>query len=175
MFSVESPNLIELSFSLPELWAKNLKGGVKHPPGQDRVKLHGGIWGWSYPHQFEPWLWKMLKDAKLEPFRFWKRTSNGTKVRFKNLCTKFWDRCCYSTMYQIFLLQIAFQSSHRVKLDFWGSVIKVASDFRSRGTEKIELSSQGPTAFKFCEMKLLLLLITNMQKIFKFAMLDIKL
>ena len=34
-----------------------------------------------------------------------------TKVRFKNLCTKFWNRCCYSTMYQIFVIQIAFQSS----------------------------------------------------------------
>ena len=31
-------NLVELSFSLSELWAKNLKGGAEHPPGQDRVK-----------------------------------------------------------------------------------------------------------------------------------------
>ena len=34
-------NLVELSLSLSELWAKNLKGGAKHPPPpqQDRVKL----------------------------------------------------------------------------------------------------------------------------------------
>ena len=30
--------LVELYFSLPELWAKILNGGAKHPPGQDRVK-----------------------------------------------------------------------------------------------------------------------------------------
>ena len=27
-FQEKSPNLVELSFSLPELWAKNLKGGA---------------------------------------------------------------------------------------------------------------------------------------------------
>ena len=48
-----------------------------------------------------------------------------------------------------FLIQIAFQSSDRVELDFWGSVIKNAFNFKSRGTEKVELSSQGPTSFKF--------------------------
>ena len=31
-FQVKSPNLVGLSFSLPELWAKNLKGGAEHPP-----------------------------------------------------------------------------------------------------------------------------------------------
>ena len=31
IFSGKSPNLVELSFSLSELWAKNLKGGAKHP------------------------------------------------------------------------------------------------------------------------------------------------
>ena len=39
IFLGKSPNLIEFSFSLPELWAKNLKGGAEHPPGQDRVKI----------------------------------------------------------------------------------------------------------------------------------------
>ena len=34
---------------------------------------------------------------------------------------------------------------------------------------------KGTTAFKFWRMKLLLLLIANMQKMFRFAMLDIKL
>ena len=40
IFSGKSPNLDELSFSLSELWAKDLKGGAEHPPGQDRVKMH---------------------------------------------------------------------------------------------------------------------------------------
>ena len=29
-----SPNLVKLSFSLPVLWAKNLKGGAEHPRGR---------------------------------------------------------------------------------------------------------------------------------------------
>ena len=39
-FHEKSPNLVELFFSLSELWAKNLKGGADHPPGQDRVNLY---------------------------------------------------------------------------------------------------------------------------------------
>ena len=31
-----------------------------------------------------------------------------TKVCLKNLCTKFWNCCCFSTMYKIFLNQVAF-------------------------------------------------------------------
>ena len=31
-FQEKSLNLGELSFSLSELWAKNLKGGAEHPP-----------------------------------------------------------------------------------------------------------------------------------------------
>ena len=46
-----------------------------------------------------------------------------------------------------FLIQIAFQSSDRVKLDFLGSVIKIALNFKSRWTEEIELSSQGTYKF----------------------------
>ena len=38
-FQEKSPNLVELSFSLSELWAKNLKGGAEHLPGQDRVNI----------------------------------------------------------------------------------------------------------------------------------------
>ena len=40
IFSKKSPNLVELSFSLSELWAKDLKGSAEQPPspGQDRVK-----------------------------------------------------------------------------------------------------------------------------------------
>ena len=45
IFSGKSPNLVELSFSLSELWAKNPKGGAEYPPppppGQDRVKVSG--------------------------------------------------------------------------------------------------------------------------------------
>ena len=41
-----------------------------------------------------------------------------------------------TTMYQIFLIHIEFQSSDRVELDFSGSAIKIALNFKSRGTEK---------------------------------------
>ena len=34
IFSGKSPNLVELSLSLSELWAKNLKGDAEHPPPQ---------------------------------------------------------------------------------------------------------------------------------------------
>ena len=33
-FQEKSRNLVELSFSLSELWAKNLKGCAEHPPPQ---------------------------------------------------------------------------------------------------------------------------------------------
>ena len=82
-----------------------------------------------------------------------------TKVRFKNLWTKV---CCYSTMYQIFLIQISFQSSDVVELDVWGSIIKKALNFKSQGTKKSNFPLKGPTTVKLWEMKLLLLLITNM-------------
>ena len=39
-------------------------------------------------------------------------------------------------MYEIFLIQIAFQSSYRVELDFWDFVIEIALNFKSRGSEK---------------------------------------
>ena len=51
-------------------------------------------------------------------------------------------------MYQIFLIQRAFQSSDRVEIDFGGYVIKIALNFEPRGTEKIELSFQGTYNFK---------------------------
>ena len=67
-------------------------------------------------------------------------------------------------MYQIFLIQIAFQSSDRVEIDFGGSVIKITLNFKFRGTEKnSNFPPKGPTTFKFWEMKPLLLLITNTQ------------
>ena len=54
-------------------------------------------------------------------------------------------------MYQTFLIQMAFQSFDRAERDFWGSVIKIALNFKFRGTEKIEIPPNGPATFKFGE------------------------
>ena len=78
-------------------------------------------------------------------------------------------------MYQIFIIQIAFQSSDRVELDFWGSVIKIALNFKSRGIEKVERSSQGTYNFQILGNESLIIADYKYAKIFKFAMLDIKL
>ena len=51
-----------------------------------------------------------------------------------------------------------------VEHDFWGSVIEIALNFKSQEAEKSHFPPKGPTIFKFWEIKLLLLLITNMQK-----------
>ena len=51
-------------------------------------------------------------------------------------------------MYQIFLIWIVFQSSDRVELDVWGPVIKITLNFKSRGTEEVELSSQATDNFQ---------------------------
>ena len=40
IFSGKLPSLVELSFSLSELWAKNLKGGPKHTPPPGRIALN---------------------------------------------------------------------------------------------------------------------------------------
>ena len=42
-------------------------------------------------------------------------------------------------MYQIFVIQMAFQSFDRVELDLWGFAVKVAFNFKSRETEKIKI------------------------------------
>ena len=78
-------------------------------------------------------------------------------------------------MYQIFLIQIAFQSSDRVELDFRGSVIKIALNSKSRGTEKIELSSQGTYKSHILRNGTLIIADYKYAKIFQFAMLNIKL
>ena len=78
-------------------------------------------------------------------------------------------------MYQIVLIQIAFQSSDRVELDFLGSVIKNALNFKSQGTKKIELSSQGIYNFQIWRNETLIIADYKYAKIFKFAMLDTKL
>ena len=77
-------------------------------------------------------------------------------------------------MYQIFLIQIAFRSSDRVELNFWGSVIKIALNFKSRETEKIELSSQETCNFQILGNETLIIADYKYAKNFKFAMLDIK-
>ena len=78
-------------------------------------------------------------------------------------------------MYQIFLIQIAFQSSDRVELDFLGSVIKIALNFKSQGTEKIEDSSQGTYNFQILRNETLIIAEYKHAKFFKFAMLGTKL
>ena len=78
-------------------------------------------------------------------------------------------------MYQIFLIQIAFQGSDIVELDFGGSVIKIALNFKSRGTEKIELSSQGTYNLQILGNETFIIADYKYAKIFKCAMLDRKL
>ena len=51
-------------------------------------------------------------------------------------------------MYHIFLIQIAFQSSDRVKLDFWGSAIKIALNFTPEGLKKSNFLPKGSTTFQ---------------------------
>ena len=78
-------------------------------------------------------------------------------------------------MYQIFLIHMAFRRSDRIELDFGGSVIKITLNFKFRRTEKIELSSQGTYNFQILENGTLIIADYKYAKIFKFAMLDIKL
>ena len=78
-------------------------------------------------------------------------------------------------MYQIFLIHIAFQSSDRAELDFRGSIIKIALNFKSRGTEKIEFSSQGTYSFQILGNETLIIADYKYANVFKLAMLDIKL
>ena len=72
-------------------------------------------------------------------------------------------------MYQIFLIKIAFQSSDRVEIDFGGYVIKSAFNYEPRGTEKIELSSQGTYNFQILGNETLIIADQKYAKIFKFA------
>ena len=71
--------------------------------------------------------------------------ANKTKVRFKNQCTRFWNRCCLSAMYQFFLVEISFQSSDREELDFGGFVIRMFLNVKSQGSRKSSFSPRGPT------------------------------
>ena len=78
-------------------------------------------------------------------------------------------------MYQTFLSQIVFQSSDRIELDFSGSLSKIALNFKSRGTENIELSSQGTCNFQILGNETLIIADYKNVNNCKFAMLDIKL
>ena len=51
-------------------------------------------------------------------------------------------------MNQTFLTQIAFQSSDSPEVNFEILKLKTVSNFKSRGTEKFELSSQGTYSFQ---------------------------
>ena len=54
-------------------------------------------------------------------------------------------------------------------------MIKIALNFKSQGTEKIELSSQGTYNFQILGNESLIIADYKYAKSFKFAMLDIKL
>ena len=78
-------------------------------------------------------------------------------------------------MYQIFLIQIAIQSSDRVELDFRGSVVNICLNFKSRGTERVKLSSQGTYNFQILGNETLVIADCKYAKIFKLALLNVKL
>ena len=78
-------------------------------------------------------------------------------------------------MYQIFLIQIAFQSSDRVELDIWGSVSRNALNFKSWGTKKSNFPPKGPTSFQILGYETLIIADYKYAKILKFVMLGIKL
>ena len=104
--------------------------------------------------------------GKLTKFQFNCFRSLGacrSPIRIKNLCTKFSNRCCRSTVYQIFLIQIAFQSSHWVELVFLVAYkIRISLNVKSEGTKNSRLSpgglttpkiSDGKHSFKFIQSK----------------------
>ena len=62
-----------------------------------------------------------------------------------------------------------------MELDFSGSVIKIALSFNPGGLKKIDLSSQGAYNFQILGNETLIFADYKYTKIFKFAMLDIKL
>ena len=93
-----------------------------------------------------------------------------------------WIQC--SACYQLYNSQrliffsvriIAFQGSDSVELDLRGFVIKIASNVKSRGTEKVELSSSQTYNVQIFENETLSIADYEYAKIFRFTMLDIKL
>ena len=65
-------------------------------------------------------------------------------------------------------------SISKLWLDFWGFVIKIALNFKCRGTEKTKLSSQRIYHFQIFGKEILITAKYKYVKIFSFAKLDIK-
>ena len=75
------------------------------------------------------------------------------------------NRSCFSTMYQIFLIQILFLSAPTEwSLIFVVSRSKLLWVLNPKGLKNSQLSPKGLTTFKIWDRKLWLLLITKMQK-----------
>ena len=66
-----------------------------------------------------------------------------------------------------------FQSSDRVELDFSDFVIKIALNFKSQVTKKIELYSQGTYNFQILADGTLIIADCEYTEVFRFALLDI--
>ena len=96
----------------------------------------------------------------------WTGGSFPTKARFKNPCTKFWNFCCYSTMFFFYSDSVSKLWQRRAwVLKVWNKKSLWISN--PEGLEKSNFPPKGTTNFKFWNMKLLLLLITSLQKYFK--------
>ena len=59
------------------------------------------------------------------------------KVHFKNQCTRFSNRHCFSIIYQTFLVEKSFQTSDWVELDLWSLVIRMALNVKSQKIKKL--------------------------------------
>ena len=71
--------------------------------------------------------------------------------------------------------RIVFQSSDRVERDFFDSEIKIALSLKTRETKKIKISSQGTYNLQILGNETLIIVDCEYIKIFRFALLDIKL
>ena len=59
--------MAELSFSLPELWAENVKGGAEHPPDRIGLRREGALIGPSWPSA--PF-WLLLYKSKYQRYSY---------------------------------------------------------------------------------------------------------
>ena len=94
------------------------------------------------PHSFQVWNTLSLMEKHLL-----KEKTLFVKVRFKHVGTKFWNRCHYSTMYQIFLIQIALKSSDWAELDFLCFVIRIFFERQIPKCETLILAITNMHAF----------------------------
>ena len=103
----------------------------------------------------------------------------AAKVKFLKYVSKIYalnfEIVAVTAMYQIFFIPIAFQSRNKAELDFCGFVIEIALNFKSQGNEKGKLSSQETYNFQNLRNETLIFADYKYVKIFRFAMLDIKL